>query len=74
MLGDHNSKILESFLLKTTSFTIDSIKRDCANEVQKYKHEKSTLISKFERMKQQWSETFKPQYVFRILLNLIYVK
>ena len=71
MLDDHNSKTLENFLLKTTLSTIDSIKRDCTNEVQKYKHEKLTLISKFERMKQQWSEMFKPQYVFRILFNLI---
>ncbi|CAF3488127.1 unnamed protein product [Adineta steineri] len=39
-----------------------SIKRDSTNEEQKYEQEKSILIQKFERTKQQWIEIFKPQY------------
>ncbi|CAF1239749.1 unnamed protein product [Rotaria sp. Silwood1] len=46
MLDDHNN----------------SIKRDCTNEERKYEQEKSLLINKFERIKQQWTEIFKPQY------------
>ncbi|CAF1205935.1 unnamed protein product [Rotaria sordida] len=46
MLDDHNN----------------SIKRDCTNEERKYEQEKSSLINKFERIKQQWTEIFKPQY------------
>ncbi|CAF2670634.1 unnamed protein product [Rotaria sp. Silwood2] len=40
----------------------NSIKRDCTNEERKYDQEKSLLINKFERIKQQWTEIFKPQY------------
>ncbi|CAF1395010.1 unnamed protein product [Rotaria magnacalcarata] len=46
MLDDHNS----------------SIKRDYINEERKYDQEKSLLINKFEHIKQQWTEIFKPQY------------
>ncbi|CAF3711151.1 unnamed protein product [Rotaria socialis] len=46
MLDDHNN----------------SIKRDCINEERKYDQEKSLLINKFEHIKQQWTEIFKPQY------------
>ncbi|CAF3134767.1 unnamed protein product [Rotaria sp. Silwood2] len=46
----------------------NSIKRDCTNEERKYDQEKSLLINKFERIKQQWTEIFKPQFVFRHIL------
>ncbi|CAF1685875.1 unnamed protein product [Adineta ricciae] len=40
----------------------NSIRRDYSNEEHKYEQEKSTLIKKFERTKQQWIEVFKPQF------------
>ncbi|CAF3503284.1 unnamed protein product [Rotaria sp. Silwood1] len=74
MLDDHNSitKIIENmiqflhFEKKTFALfsMLDSIKRDCTNEERKYEQEKSLLINKFERIKQQWTEIFKPQFVF----------
>jgi hypothetical protein len=54
------------FLSKTKLDILDSIKRDSTNEAQKYEQEKSILINKFERTKQQWTEIFKPQFVFQM--------
>jgi len=54
------------FLSKTKFYILDSIKRDSTNEAQKYEQEKSILINKFEHTKQQWTEIFKPQFVFQM--------
>jgi hypothetical protein len=70
MLDDHNSikKKRNFFFLKTKLYILDSIKRDSTNEERKYEQEKSTLINKFERTKHQWTEIFKPQFVFQTFL------
>jgi len=72
MLDDHNSIKKSSIVLFFCkhSFILDSIKRDSANEEKKYEQEKSTLINKFERTKQQWTEIFKPQYVNFSIFNV----
>jgi hypothetical protein len=72
MLDDHNSIKKSTIVLffYKHSFILDSIKRDSANEEKKYEQEKSTLINKFERTKQQWTEIFKPQYVNFSIFNV----
>lgn len=44
---------------------LGSVKRDHANEEHKFEQEKTLLINKFEHVKQQWTEVFKPQFVFQ---------
>jgi len=40
----------------------NSIQRDFHQNQQKFEREKSILIEKFERTKQNWTDVFKPQY------------
>ena len=63
MLDDHTSTDKSSFSTVILSAISDSMKRDHHNAEQKYEQEKSQLIHKFERTKQQWTDVFKPQFV-----------